>query len=600
MQSTSVKSLGVISSVLACVLLPALVSGPGRSAPEIEPESKISRNVASALRKGDVAEAVRIIGPAVAEYPRDAVLRRREAQVFLCRAFEIGGQYETIAQDLAFVAAVDSGIERLREGPRPLKLPHLTVAHRQAMDARRREHYEELLGASAHPTVLQYRRDVRELAARIPELSATRREALERALRAAETARRLGDTSTERELTAHWCRAEALLFLQEAEELVHLSVPGITDAHHRSVLDVRAFLAQHRLRRDGVLRGIAALGKERGEDPVALAGAADLLSALGHLLKIPDPLRTTTMATLNHRFLGRPPLSFAGTSPASRALAKEHFARIGKQEALDPVTEPADLALRYFREAYRLDKEEELPDLRIRLYLLTLAHDPGEAVRYLEDTERRHPRDAVVPLEKARKAFLVDLRGSEGVAYCREAARHTRFTRRYLVALPPVLRPALERRTRLRLLGEKNWPDYAYLFTTLRDIEQSAVDRAVVARLRDMRLRLAVLLCSAPEVPDRAQGIHHRTVELGAALELPDLPEAQRTALQGQLATHLAAFRDFPRTRKKIVLTVQGVRFWEYPRRTAQSDLDIDGPFMDLERPGAFSFVPPRIKRRSR
>src|SRR5205823_2446830 len=139
---------------------------------------------------------------AVKRYPESALLRRRLAQAYVCQALQLDGQFEQTAEDLAFGALLPQAVESLRNPPT------LTGEHDPAKIEAARKLVEAVSKALlTHPVLASLtafqQRAGEELKASGPLLE-QRSRALSDAFAAVKVARRLGDASTELELTDLW------------------------------------------------------------------------------------------------------------------------------------------------------------------------------------------------------------------------------------------------------------------------------------------------------------------------------------------------------------------------------------------------------------
>jgi hypothetical protein len=229
---------------------------------------------------------------------------------------------------------------------------------------------------------------------------------------------------------------------------------------------------------------------------------------------------------------------------------------------------PATFALQLYERALAKDPKGRLPFLRGRLYLLRLAFDPEAARPLLDELARREPRNAFVPFERARAAFLVEEQPEAAMEQVRRAAQLPEFSRSYLAAVPAPLRPALKFQRTLRERIQEGWPGYAWLFDHLYQAPRGEPDPAVELPKRLLRLELAARLCRAPDYADQAYGIDRRARELRGLLALGDqLPPDLAKQAQRWQAEQNRLYADYPRSRKSMMLTSQGFQSSEFPTR---------------------------------
>jgi hypothetical protein len=249
--------------------------------------------------------------------------------------------------------------------------------------------------------------------------------------------------------------------------------------------------------------------------------------------------------------------------------------------------------MRLYEEALAADPGWLLPFLRLRVYLLCCAFEPARAARVLDDLQRHEPHNAVVPLERARLAFLAQDKAADGLAHAREAARCSEFSRSLLVAVPGPLRTALKFDPLLRELVGKGWPGYRWLSLTLGTAEHAQQTVSGTIDIALLRLRLAELEILAPDYSDEAQGISDKTGELTNLASLGDrLPAEQQALLAVRWAQHAQAFSDFPTTQRELVLSVDGISYGGYPSSGQQSEHP-KAPWLSMRPPDGLIFVAP-------
>src|SRR5262249_5041999 len=144
-----------------------------------------------------------------------------------------------------------------------------------------------------------------------------------------------------------------------------------------------------------------------------------------------------------HRYLKHLERYHPDASPAARARQRKLYVQFRDAKDPDIVSYPSAVALQLYERALTQDPDGSLPWLRLRLYLLRVAFEQERAMPLLEELARREPSNAVVPLERARLAFMLNDEPTRGLAFIRDASRLREFSRSYLVAVPAALRPAL-------------------------------------------------------------------------------------------------------------------------------------------------------------
>jgi hypothetical protein len=616
---------------LAQSATPSLLADTTATSPSASetPEARLARRIARALEAGRVEEA-RIDAEAGAKrYPEDALLRRRRAQVKLCLAIQLDGQLAQAVEDAAFAQALPNGVKFLREEP---QLRPDEPSDPEELERRRRERTaarEKLLTPAALDAITRFQEQARQQLAESGSLLERRSHVLREALADLKEARRLGDDSVEAALTDLWAQALPLFWRQERDELTRSAAvnagkpkasetptstrtpeaPPEPDVVPLAGLE-KAIAEFSALTPDAVLRAAAALAKQHTSDPAALAGVADLISVVSLVKKTPDPLRSHLMAVVDHRYLKHPEWYSVHPSPAVREAYRQRYLQARDAGSPDVVSAPWAVTLQLYEKALQQDPDGTLSHLRLRLYLLRVAFDREGAAALLEELGQREPRNAVVPLERARLAFTLDDKPAEGLAFMREAARLTEFSRSYLVAVPAVLRPTLKFHRGLRQIVEQGRPGYRVLFTTLMDIQvtrhaqgsQWKLDpQQATAAEREMpplRLKLADRLCQAPDYLDQALGVHEKALVLSHMLEsAEELPLSQRTVFLRLLEEHRRTFNDYPRSRSFLTLTMNGLGYLGVPNLDRQAEA-LEGPQLWISPRGAIlsDFVKPRKK----
>jgi hypothetical protein len=273
------------------------------------------------------------------------------------------------------------------------------------------------------------------------------------------------------------------------------------------------------------------------------------------------------------------------TSGAARDNARRLYQSSRDGASSEAGAAPTAVALRLYTQALDRDPKNTLPYLRMRLYLLRLAFDPAGARPLLEELKRTEPRNAAVPLEEARQAFLIDDNPQQGAAYLREAARLPELSRSYLVAAPEPLRRSLTFARGLRDWIGRGWPSYGWLVSTLYRIQTLQKDPGPQTEVRLLRLALDEPLCKAPDYVDQRAGINDKSQVLGELAALGEsglLPPEQRALVAQLQRQHRQTFADFPRARHTAVLTMDGLVLQESPALEPEQDGAPEGPHLLL------------------
>lgn len=552
-----------------------------------------ARTIASALAKLRVAAGLREAEEAVATHPDSGLLQLRLAQAQVCAALDADERLGRTVDDLGLHQALQRGLSRLREGGQgPLDgKPGAVEAARKTIEANAREILSEETLQAADLFQARVRRQVAESGPLVERRSVL----LADSLRTLKRARKLGEVSTELALTELWVRAICLLWRAEqpvvSERLAALAagrpiegLDALAAGLSPSSLD-KALGEAARNTPPAVLKAALDLAASRKDDPPAIAGAADILSIVAGIQGARDPLHQYIQTRLNGRYLDRQTQLRAGQENGAEAARRLYEQATGTAE-VDDAKLPTVAAIRLYERALVLDKDGKLPYLRVRLFLLRAAFDPDRAGALLEDLARREPRNAVVPLERARTALRLEEDLPRAVAHCRDAARLADFRRSYLVSVPEPLRPALKFHRGVRELVKRGWPDYSGLFTALREVQTAAPTREVRHEFRMLRLHLADRLCGADDYPDQAFGIHQKAGvldELSSGRE--PLPPEQRLRVEVLRRGHERAYASFPRQHDWIELRGEGIEFRSFPA-LGSSGSQKKGPQMSISANG--------------
>src|SRR5207249_2579423 len=111
---------------------------------------------------------------------------------------------------------------------------------------------------------------------------------------------------------------------------------------------------------EGALRAAAAVAKQHPEDPTALAGAADVISVVAALNKMPDPLRDHIRALLEHRYLKHPERYSVEAMQSIRTLRRQLYQQSRDARDPDVVRFPAAVAMQLYERALTQDKDNVL------------------------------------------------------------------------------------------------------------------------------------------------------------------------------------------------------------------------------------------------
>ncbi len=538
-----------------------------------------ARTVAAALAKLQVAEGLREAEQAVAAHPESGLLQLRLAQAQVCAALDADERLGQVVDNLGLHQGLQRGLSMLRQGGQgPLDgKPDAVEAARKAIEANAREILTEVTLNAVDRFQTQVRRQVAESGPLVERRNGLLADALE----TLKSARRLGEDSTELALTDLWVRVVWLLWRAERPVVTaHLEKL----AAERPVEGLNAFAAGLSLASlegalggksqnsaEVVLKAALHLADHRKDDPAALAGAADILSVVAGIRGDRDPLQQYILSRLNGRYLDRQTQLRVGQENGAEAARRLYEQATGEGD-VEGTKAPTVAAFRLYERALKSDRDGKLPYLRVRLFLLRAAFDPNRAEELLQGLARREPRNAEVPLERARVALRLENNLPQAVAYCREAGRLADFRRSYLVSVPESLRPALKFHRGVRDLVKRGWPDYSGLFTSLREVQTAAPNPEARLELRMLRLHLAERLCGADDYPDQAFGIHEKAGvldELGNGRE-PLSPE-QRLRVEVLKREHERAYATFPRQHTRIELSGEGVEYRSVPALTTSS-----------------------------
>ncbi|MFN3649835.1 MAG: hypothetical protein ACK47B_09645 [Armatimonadota bacterium] len=543
------------------LLLGALLPAALESAEQPKAAGERARAIARALEARRLPEALAAAERAARELPDNPQIRLRCAQAQIARALTTNLRVQVALRDALLEKQLSVTVRWLATFT-----PDQFEQHR--LDAVR---LEELAAVARSPQVEAFRQAARRGAAECrPSLGETAA-ALKASQAALREARALGASGAELELTELWAWFLALLWrddLSRLEQSVRLSEPE-SDLLPDLASLAKVFTTFGALTPDVVLDRCAEVIRRYPEDAGALAGAADLVGLVCVLAEKPDPLRKHLMGVLEPRYLPNGGRFSRERTPEARTAARELFTRTTTPREPNLNVAPAEAVWILYRRAHEIGARESsvLPYLPLRRYLLELAFNPESAEALLKEAARLDPRNAAVPLERARARMLVSDRASEALAELRAAGRLPRLSRSYLTAAPSTLRPFLNLDLRLRSLIKRAWPSYEGIFTTLLDSQLQAGDEKVRMEFRLLRLRLAELLCSAEDAADQAQGIDYRGSILRELIGLQEqLSPEQIARLREQLVHHERAASEFPTERTSVVLSSSGLGFSEYPR----------------------------------
>lgn len=549
---------------LAVMMLGSGVASAAPEATSSRPDLQRAQSIRRTLAAGRTAEAVSDADVAIKKFPKSAAVRRLRGESQLCRAIVLGGEFNSICDQAPLVTALEKTLKWFSEGGATAPLGNNADSRRETAA---RAMLEQLDRAANSPSVQHYLESVRAQISGGEALLDRRAEALAAAFSDFREARRLGDSSTELELSELWGRVILLFWRQELQDLQRQEAATISQLQAMIARQEKPLAAYQEISTSSILRLAGELAVERSTDPIALAGAADVLAVVGDIQRTPDPLRTVTLPLLNHRFLKNSAQFVPQASATARSALTQQYRQILENDDLDPVLAPHALALRLYRQALEVDKKWQLPLLRVRLYLLELPFDPDRANDLLTQLYLHEPQNAVVAMERARKEFLLDENPESGMSQLRKAGRLLGFSRSYLVGLPEGLRSAMRYVRPLQLIASKGWPGYEWMFATLDDLQHAQPKGGGgETELRLLQLKLAERLIDAPDYTDQSLGIQNRLVQLEALLDFNQLPPEQRILLQSTYSEYTRKFADFPVTRRGLTLTPTGLHFFEYPQ----------------------------------
>jgi hypothetical protein len=517
------------------------------------PEQREAERIAVALKVGRTSEAQVLVDQALARFPSSGLIHMRAGQVAICRSLELDDRLLDRVRDRAFSDMLQRGI-RFVETEHPAE-----SSSKYPLKAREemRQNRLQLAAAVRLPATDQFQARLQKGPADLAELAERSARALADARAQLESARTAGSSTTDLLLSDLWQQVATVIHSQHLREL-EVPPPGLqgTKSGKNAPADVTP---------ESVLRAAVRVSDEFTEDPLALAGAADVIAVVASLGKIEDPLRRPVMSALDRRYLKTTNTADGPLNSTAETPAAQLYRQARDSQRPNVATAPYAVALQLYERALKLDAKWSLPELRIRVFLLRLAFEPDEALPLLEALQRQRPGDAAVPLERARLEFLIKRNPVEGLKYCREAARLPSFSRRYLVAVPDVLQPAIQKHGMLRSIGRSAWPGYGWLFTTLEDVERAQSDPRLRLEIGLLRVHIADRLLQSPEYADQALAVDIKALALRALAEIPNLAEERKAYLQLLQADHQRTFASFPRSRDGVVLTVDGPAYWETP-----------------------------------
>ena len=554
----------------AAVAFCLLASTAAAAIEELSYEARASRRIVDAMVSGRTREALGEAEGAVKSSPTSALLHRRLAQARLTEALETDREFGVAAEDADFARWLMIGVNRVlspEAAERETKYP---------------EKFERFVAAASGPLVSGFSQKADRQVAGSGDLLQSRSRLLSSSQEALKQARALGDATTELELTELWTRVLVHAWKREGQDIARTEPrdgPDGARSKARAAAIAQSLTAFQDITEEATVERALSLAKSRPADPRALAGAADVIDLLGALTGKPDPLRAHLLGVLNGRPSSRPAQLAAPNNPAGPDPVHELYARSRDPLNAEAPASPTAAAIRLYGSALHEDPRGTLPHLRMRLYLLRAAFEPGDARRLLEELRRQQPRNSAVAFERARAGFLIEGLPVEGLAECRKAERSNDYDRSYLVAVPSPLRNALAFNRALSRTIEKAWPSYDWLFVTLKEALRAEPQPQARMELLLLRLRLASLLCGAPDYGDRARGIEEKTRALNDLLALRDgVSPEQRLAVGLQMDEHQRTFAQFPRRRSMLVLTAKGLHESHYPK-TAGSTM-LQGYFM--------------------
>ena len=531
-----------------------------------------ARSISRALQEGRIRQALGRAEKAVRQHPESGRLRTRRAQARLCLALQLDRDLSLALSEAALDRSLETALRFLRE----TGLDAVTKRGGEPLSALKEEQFRQLLQYVESDEVKGFRSAARKRIARALPLAEQRTSALAGAFDDLREAGRLGDRSAEARLTELWADVVVLLWRIDLQRLPgRARVPQ--QGSERSPSPSSSFFTQLgiNLRRtmqpfegvtvDSVLDNARALAQDRSDDPRALAGAADVISVLLHVGKLPRPLLRYSKQALDHGYTDNPERNVRALSAESRAQAKRLYDKAPPQAKAG--TDPESIALALYEQALALDTEGELPFLPLRVYLLIRAFEPDRAEQLLKQAERgANEDDGVIDLERARDAFLLRGDKDEGRRHLRSAVKHRRFGRSYLVGVPAPLGASFRRYQRLQAHVPKGWPGYHWLFSMLSREVRSAGSPSRKMDVATLGVKLADLMVKAPDYADRTVAVSAKTNVLTQLLKHPEgLSASQQARLRLFLQQHRDAHRQFPRERVTLVVTAAGIGYGERP-----------------------------------
>jgi hypothetical protein len=543
-----------------------------------------------------VAEALLDAESAVKRLPESALLRRRRAQAHLCRTIQWDIDLADTLQDIRyspFLSKAVSFFQRLKANPN-LHKPRPGQAQWE-------DDFARLEAVITGPVIKEYQEQAQTKLASLRPSFEQRNYSLSEVMKDLAEARKLGDTGVELALTDLWAQVMVLYGQQVLRES---DIPNQSKAPNTGYSDERAALqlqitglrkglsAFDQITRDSVLRAAVDLTRRHPNDPVAMAGAADVIAVAASIATRPDRLSEYIRQTLNRAYQAKTDKSSPAKSPVSIAAARDLYTQA--RDAKDPnvVSAPSAVVLQLYRRALAADGEGTLPFLRLRLYLFQVLFEPERAVELLNDVQRMEPRNAAIPLERARAAFLIKADPSEGLAWCREVARLREFSRSYLVAVPTPLRSVLKLHPRLRESIKNAWPGHSWLFGTIWHTQRVQRGQPERVELILLRLQIAERLCQAPDHADQAEGIHQKTLALNELAGLGEkLSREQRAMVMLQRQAHERAFAGFLRSTNTMLVSKHGMKRLGFPE-VGPSTFGDEGPTLVITPSGTVWFAP--------
>jgi hypothetical protein len=600
------------SAQLVMLAVPAIAQGttvfpsgaaPAAAAPdEREAVARLARRIVRDLEARRTEDARIDADLAVKRFPASALLRLRRAQAMFSVALQLDSQFAQVAEEVTLSRALDYGL-RLPRHPPPARLAE-PVQQENSDHARQMliRVLEKVLTPKMLATIQEVQEQTRRHLKESGLLLEQRTRALQEAMSELQEARRLGDDGVEGALTGLWTQVVPLLWRRQREDLSPSTRPGAKasptpqpaapppSAGFTETLPLagveRALASFSEITPESVLRGAAAVAKQHPEDTSAMAGAADVITVVAALNKTPDPLREHIRALLEHRYLKHPERYSVEAMQSLRTLRRQLYQQLRDAKDTDVVRFPAAVAMQLYDRALMHDKDDALRWLRLRVYIQRVVFEPERAQPLLEELAQKEPGNAVVPLERARLAFMLDDEPTKGMVFLRQAARLPEFSRSYLVSVPAPLRPALKFHRGLRELVGKGWPGYSWLFNTLIEM---AYDRKQVKahgllpqadelteethlpllqikltgeqELTGLHLRLAELFCQAPDYPDQLEGINEKANALDFLIKREKLLPEQQEVVRRLEMEHQRAFADYPSARSLAEITPSGLKW---------------------------------------